>query len=57
MPFHLVAQGGRVCVREHDLIDVDMGKLVARFRAPAKDVRPSGRREVLSCHPGCDTGH
>jgi menaquinone-9 beta-reductase len=35
MPFHLVAEGGRVCVREHDLIDVDMRKLVARLQERA----------------------
>lgn len=34
-PFHLVAPSGRACVREHDVIDVDMRKLVARLHERA----------------------
>ncbi|MBV8759881.1 MAG: hypothetical protein JO257_21505 [Deltaproteobacteria bacterium] len=34
-PFHLVAPSGRACVREHDVIDVDMRRLVARLQERA----------------------
>lgn len=34
-PFHLVASSGRALVPEHDVIDVDMRKLVARLQARA----------------------
>ena len=34
-PFHLVAAGGRALVPEHDVIDIDMRKLVARLQARA----------------------
>jgi len=34
-PFHLVAPGGRAMVSAHDLIEVDMRKLVARLQARA----------------------
>ena len=33
--FHLLAPGGRLTVREHDLLDVDMRRLVARLQARA----------------------
>jgi flavin-dependent dehydrogenase len=35
-PFHLVADGGRALVREHDAIDVDMRRLVARLQERAR---------------------
>lgn len=35
-PFHLVAEGGRALVREHDAIDVDMRRLVARLQQRAR---------------------
>jgi flavin-dependent dehydrogenase len=34
-PFHLVAAGGRALLPEHDVIDVDMRKLVARLQVRA----------------------
>jgi len=34
-PFHLVAASGRALVPEHDVLDVDMRKLVARLQARA----------------------
>ncbi|MBE7452344.1 MAG: FAD-dependent monooxygenase [Kofleriaceae bacterium] len=36
-PFHLVTDAGRVTVRDHDVVDVDMRALVALLQARAQD--------------------
>ncbi len=48
-PFHLVAPSGRAFVPVHDVIDVDMRKLVARLQARASDagVQLQGEVRVL----------
>jgi flavin-dependent dehydrogenase len=45
-PFHLVAAGGRTLVAVHDVIDVDMRKLVARLQARAHTAGVEFRAET-----------
>jgi flavin-dependent dehydrogenase len=45
-PFHLVASGGRALVPEHDVIDIDMRKLVARLQVRAAAAGVDLRGEV-----------
>jgi len=45
-PFHLVASGGRALVPEHDVVDIDMRKLVARLQQRAAAAGVDLRGEV-----------
>jgi flavin-dependent dehydrogenase len=54
-PFHLVAAGGRALVPEHDVIDVDMRKLVARLQARARAAGVMFRDETTALGRDGDT--
>ena len=45
-PFHLITSSGRACVPEHDVLEVDMRKLVARLQARALAAGAELREEV-----------
>ena len=51
VPFHLVTPYGRASVPEHDVLDVDMRRLVARLQARARAAGVELRDEVTRAGP------